>query len=157
MAPSPSLTEWSSTRMDEPPRTQRPQHHPEHTSGEQLGTPPDGSPPAWSVEHYGFEDGGGTSAALPGTDSTGPHLRRRTATPPVVRTMAAPSADRRPRRIRVVLGAAAVALVLTTGGAGFAVAQATGTRPDQAGAARLAGGVPGGGDHGPRTGFGPHR
>jgi hypothetical protein len=124
--------------MDQPPQTPRPER-PTTDPREQLGTPPEESPQPWSVEHYGFEEVGRPAPDHPGVGPTDADLRR-------------------PRPVRLVLGAAALALVLSTGGAGFAVAQAIGNGPDRPAAARLAGGVPdGGGDHGPRAGFGPHR
>jgi hypothetical protein len=143
--------------MDQPPQTPRPER-PTADAREQLDTPSEESPQPWSVEHYGFEETGPPAPAYPGVAPAGADLPRRAAPQPVVRVPEAPSGASRPRRIRVVLGAAALALVLSTGGAGFAVAQAIGNGPDRAAVTRLAGGVPGGGgDHGPRTGFGPHR
>jgi hypothetical protein len=144
--------------MDQPPQTARPER-PTAEPREQLDTPPEESPQPWSVEHYGFEEVGRPAPSYPGVGPADADLRPRTAPQqPVQRVPEAPSGASRPRRIRVVLGAAALALVLSTGGAGFAVAQAIGNGPDRAAATGLAGGVPGGGgDHGPRTGFGTHR
>jgi hypothetical protein len=108
----------------------------------------------WSVEHYGFDAGPDAPRTVHGDENNASSARDR----PSSRAHAvAPAAVRRPRRTRVLLASVALALGLTAGGAGFAVAQASGPGSDHTVAHPFPGDVSGTAADGPGPGRGGHR